>query len=247
MENFIKINSFMRDTANHNVIIPKLVSPEMEYLKNNLWLAEEKIDGTCICLYFELNDSKIVSSEMRGHKDNSQIPAPLIKVLNEIINKISPVMEKEFGPKMIIDPATKTEIEKKFTGNITIYGEGYGNKIAKVGPKYIKDHVDFIMFDYDVNGRYATPSAARDFANTLGLRFVPVISEGMTIQDAIEYVKDGFKSFVAEDESLIAEGLVLKNPAGILDHNSKPLYIKVKYKDLQDYKRLCPDAESFKI
>lgn len=247
MENFIKINSFMRDVANHNAIIPQLVSPEMEYLKNNLFVAEEKIDGTCICLYFELVDSKIVASEMRGHRENSQIPTPLIKVLNEIINKISPIIEREFGPKMIIDPETKTEIEKKFTGNLTIYGEGYGNKIAKVGPRYIKDRVDFIMFDYDVNGRYATPFAARDFANTLGLTFVPVISEGMTIQDAIEYVKDGFKSFIAEDKSLIAEGLVLKTPVGIVDHKLKPLYIKIKYKDLQDYKKFCPNAESFKI
>ena len=58
----------------------------------------------------------------------------------------------------------------------------------------------------------------------------------MTIPEAIEYVKKGFKSTIAENKDYDAEGLVLKTPTGLLRRNGERLVTKIKTVDFRKYR-----------
>ena len=63
-----------------------------------------------------------------------------------------------------------------------------------------------------------------------------VISLGQfTIDEAIDYVKKGFKDPLAEDDSYVAEGLVLKTPDGLLRKNGDRIIFKIKHGDFEKY------------
>lgn len=55
----------------------------------------------------------------------------------------------------------------------------------------------------------------------------------MTIPEAIEFVRNGFKSTIAENKDYEAEGLVLKTPDGLLGRNGERLITKIKTKDFR--------------
>ena len=50
----------------------------------------------------------------------------------------------------------------------------------------------------------------------------------MTIDEAIEFVKKGFKSTIAENKDYNAEGLVLKSPHGIRTRMGQRIIFKIK-------------------
>ena len=56
-----------------------------------------------------------------------------------------------------------------------------------------------------------------------------------TIDEAIDYVKKGFKDPLAEDDSYVAEGLVLKTPDGLLRKNGDRIIFKIKHCDFEKY------------
>ena len=57
----------------------------------------------------------------------------------------------------------------------------------------------------------------------------------MSLSDAIEFVKNGFRSKLAEDITLPAEGLVLKTACGLLDRGGNRLITKLKTCDFTKY------------
>ena len=120
------------------------------------------------------------------------------------------------------------------TTSITLYGEGYGAKIQK-GGNYISSDVDFILFDIKVGKWWLQRDAVEDIADELNIKVVPLIGY-MTIPEAIEYVKKGFKSTIAENKDYDAEGLVLKTPTGLLRRNGERLVTKIKTVDFRKYR-----------
>ena len=79
---YTKINTvFFRDT--NNIIMPydSLVSPELEWLRNCKFDAEEKIDGTNMRIELsctDVNSNEIIwSLNIKGKTDNAQIPKEL--------------------------------------------------------------------------------------------------------------------------------------------------------------------------
>ena len=106
----------------------------------------------------------------------------------------------------------------------TIYGEGYGRKIQGCGSKYIKEGVNFIGFDVkiQVGGiSYWLLRENRDSVfKALNTPTCPYKGQ-FTIDEAIKYVRKGFKSEIAEDKEFLAEGLVLRSPCGLLDRRGK--------------------------
>ena len=64
----------------------------------------------------------------------------------------------------------------------------------------------------------------------------------MTIPQAIEYVKKGFKSSISENKDLDAEGLVLKTPNGLLARNGNRIIPKIKHCDFTKYKAVYGDS-----
>lgn len=215
---------FKRDEK--NVIIPtKLTLPEFGYLKDCKWEATEKIDGTNMRVELtpEIDDNgELVNLliEFKGRTDNAQIPSHLLAKMQTLFDKNS-LIECFY-------PCGKEDLCP-----VTIFGEGYGMKIQK-GGNYIKDGVDFILFDVKVGKWWLNREACEKIASELGLKIVPLIGM-MTLKEAIEYVKQGFKSTIAENKDYDAEGLVLKTPNGLLRRNGERLITKIKTVDFRKY------------
>lgn len=223
---------FKRDEK--NVIIPtKLTLPEFGYLKDCKWEATEKIDGTNMRVELtpEIDDNgELVNLliEFKGRTDNAQIPAHLLAKMQTLFDKNS-LIECFY-------PCGKEDLCP-----VTIFGEGYGMKIQK-GGNYIKDGVDFILFDVKVGKWWLNREACEKIASELGLKIVPLIGM-MTLKEAIEYVKQGFKSTIAENKDYDAEGLVLKTPNGLLRRNGERLITKIKTVDFRKYESVYGDKQ----
>lgn len=212
---------FKRDDK--NIIIPdQFTYPEFEYLKDNKWECTEKIDGTNIRieLDFNVHDDGVreVNVNFKGRTDEATIPAHLYRRLKELFDNVNWLE--------IFDITSTT--------SITLYGEGYGTKIQK-GGNYISSGVDFILFDVKVDKWWLQRDAVEDVANKLNIKVVPLIGY-MTIPEAVEYVKKGFKSTIAENKDYDAEGLVLKTTTGLLRRNGERLITKIKTVDFRKYR-----------
>lgn len=230
MAEYQKIQTlFKRDEK--NIIIPTMFTiPEFEYLKDCKWEATEKIDGTNMRVELSpiINESgelKDITIEFKGRTDKAQIPQHLLDKMHSLFNK-----EK-------LRAVFYSNTDKPT--HITLYGEGYGVKIQK-GGNYIKEGVDFILFDVKVGNWWLNREACENITTELGLKIVPLMGY-MTIQEAIDFVKKGFKSTIAENKDYDAEGLVLKTPNGLLLRNGERLITKIKTVDFRKYLNVYGD------
>lgn len=237
-----KIDTIFKRDAN-NIIMPYagFVYPELEWLRNCKFEATEKIDGTNIRIEMRrvINSDNTITFdvEYKGKTDNANMPKHLETFLKETypIEKVV----ASFGFPMTITPDTDEtgELwEKVMNGPelYTLYGEGYGVKI-QAGGNYIKNGVGFIMFDVKIGDMYLLRDSVVDIASKLGAPVVPYIGE-FTIDEAIEYVRKGFKSTIAENKDYDAEGLVLKAPLGLRTRRGDRIVFKIKTCDFIKYR-----------
>lgn len=162
----------------------------------------------------------------KGRTDKANIPEHLLTKLNWL-----------FDREHLMEALNITDETQNC--NITLYGEGYGAKIQK-GGNYISNDVNFILFDVKVGKWWLDREAIKDIANKLGINAVPLMGY-MTIPEAIEYVKKGFKSTIAENKDYDAEGLVLKAPCGLLKRDGERLITKIKTVDFRKYQLAYPN------
>ena len=146
-----------------------------------------------------------------GKTDNAQIPTILIGALQ--------------------DTFTNEKMKQCFpdTDNVCLYGEGYGKKIQK-GGNYLPDRADFILFDVKVGNWWLTREANEDIATKLDINVVPIIGI-MKLEEAVEYVKKGYKSTIAENKEYMAEGLIMKPVTELSNRRGERIISKIKYKD----------------
>ena len=246
-----KINTiFMRDAK--NVIMPyePFVEPEFEYLRGLKWRAEEKIDGTNMRIEVtkeEVLDYTMDPSVLKGVKfniriagktDNAQIPKNLLKHMQEKYTNekiLGALGLKEFIPVSEWKSMYNWDDYSKIPTIYTIYGEGYGEGIQS-GGWYIKGGNEFIVFDVKVNDIYLKTEARDEIATKLGAPIVP-FKGYFTLDEAIDYVRNGFRSVVAESpEVKMAEGLVLRTDLGLRNRMGDRLIVKIKYGDFQKYR-----------
>lgn len=228
MRDYPKIQTLFKRDAKNIIIPSQYTLEEFEYLKFNKFECTEKIDGTNIHIdlapVINTDIDEIVDYKMvfNGRTEKAIIPEHLLVKLKSIFDKDTLV---NYFYK-------NNEATKDCT--ITLYGEGYGNKIQK-GGNYIKDGVDFILFDIKVGKWWLNRTSIEVIAKDLNLKIVPLIGY-MTIPEAIEYVKKGFKSVIAENKDYDAEGLVLKTPNGLLLRNGERVILKIKTGDFNKFK-----------
>ena len=246
-----KINTiFMRDAK--NVIMPyePFTEPEFEYLRGLKWRAEEKIDGTNMRIEVtkeEVLDYTMDPSVLKGVKfniriagktDNAQIPKNLLKHMQEKYTNekiLGALGLKEFIPVSEWKSMYNWDDYSKIPSIYTIYGEGYGEGIQS-GGWYIKGGNEFIVFDVKVNDIYLKTEARDEIATKLGAPIVP-FKGYFTLDEAIDYVRNGFRSVVAESpEVKMAEGLVLRTDLGLRNRMGNRLIVKIKYEDFQKYR-----------
>ncbi len=206
MKEYHKIQSiFKRDPENDYRFTNEYSSPEFEYLKNNEWGFTEKVDGTNIRVIWNGN-----SVRFGGKTDNAQIPTFLYDRLNELFPKELMLSKYPHMP-------------------MTLYGEGYGARIQKSGGNYKSNGVDFVLFDVLIDNWWLLRGNTKDISLNLGVDIVPIVGTG-DLSVAIEMCKKGFNSYWGDFE---AEGIVLRNPIGLMNRAGHRIITKVKCKDFK--------------
>lgn len=257
MQFYQKINTcFKRDmdkkSPTYNCIQPfeELTTPEFELLRklNAKWEATEKVDGECTSIHLipnilgahgtdgngqEFDYEYIV--EVHGKTDNANMRPEEVKLLQEIgdVEKLveaftyeRPVPENGEGVTDLVKPSVEC----------IIFGETYGKGMQKPGGRYCKDRLKFICFDIRVGNVWLKRDAVEDICKKLDIDVVPYLGE-MTLDEAIEKVKQGFLSQVSEDPTLEAEGVVLRAPLGMLDRMGRRIITKVKTADFRNLQK----------
>lgn len=201
----------------------------------NAWIegGKKDIPSGLMALIAERIGAPVVHfyTEIHGRTANANIPAHLKAWMEENI-PTEKVLEV-FGLKEYMSEEEANTIDLKIPR--IIYGEGYGAKIQK-GGNYIADHAEFIPFDVQVGDWMLSRENVEDIAQKLGIDCVPVIGE-FTIDEAIDFVRQGFKSRVAKaNPDYLAEGLVLKTPDNIRFRNGERICLKIKTQDFVKYR-----------
>jgi len=210
-----KIQSiFKRDEKTHKFILGDYSLPEFEYLKDNVWVFTEKVDGTNVrCIY----DGKDVY--FRGRTDRAQLPTFLYDRLRELF---SAEKLKEVFPSVGKDENAEW---------VCLYGEGYGNRIQAAGKNYIPGGVDFVLFDVRIGRWWLKREDVEEIADSLDIGAVPIVGEG-TLSDAVDMVKAGFTSrWSTADNVFLAEGLVLRPKVDLFARNGSRIITKLKTRD----------------
>ncbi len=211
MTEYTKIPTiFKRDTTGSKKLIEGAFCDETtEFLKDNVWVCTEKIDGTNIGIVW---DGHKVSYQ--GRTERAQLPTHLTAKLIEMFggNDAEELFEQKFGDMPVI-----------------LFGEGYGAKIQS-GEKY-RDDVSFILFDVYLPYKHLwlKRDAVEDIATAFGVDVVPIIIEG-TLNEAVAYVKSKPKSTIGSADM---EGLVCKPKQELLDRQGHRIIVKVKACDFK--------------
>lgn len=251
-----KINTIFKRDAN-NVIMPydEFAVPELEWLRDCKFDAEEKVDGTNtrIEVTREFITSDIGNNigikwnvAYKGKTDNAQIPKMLYAYLTTeltedmVLNALGLSKEMYVTDELMQEKTwsvlnTQFNVyeldETKIPKRYTLYGEGFGAGIQS-GGYYRKDN-SFIGFDVKVDDMYLLRENRDEIFKKLGVDIVPFMGT-FTVDEAIEFVKKGFNSKVAEEPHL-AEGLVLRTPIGLQSRRGERIIFKVKTCDFQKY------------
>ena len=215
-KHYQKIQSvFYRDPENNfkTLIEGEYSIREFEQLANSTWIGTEKIHGSNTTVMF---DGETVT--FGGKSDNSQIHAGLISYLKEKFTKenMSRVFDYDMDDGLF---------------DVQLYGEGFGAGIQKGGGQY-REGQEFILFDVRVDEWWLKRSDVVEVAKALNIPVVPVVCVG-TLGDIIEFVRDGFFSRVADDETLLAEGIVAVPEVQLFCRNGDRVITKVKYRDFE--------------
>jgi hypothetical protein len=213
MITYQKINTiYKRDmaSASKRMIVGEWSQPEFEYLKDNRWEWTEKIDGTNIRVHWD--GAQVLFG---GRTDKADIPEHLLQMLQ---GKFTPELMQE-----VFKPQDEGEV------SVTLFGEGYGVKIQK-GGNYMRKQVGFILFDIRIGNWWLKRMDCEALAQQLDIPVVPVVGYG-TLQEAVDFVKKGFKSTIAENKDYDAEGLVLKPAVDLLARNGQRIVAKIKHCD----------------
>ncbi|QEP41893.1 hypothetical protein D5085_01260 [Ectothiorhodospiraceae bacterium BW-2] len=197
---------YLRDPATkHKTLLEgQFAKPEFEYLKNNIWVFTEKVDGTNIRVQW---DGDHVS--FAGKTDHAETPKFLLDKLDELFTAEAFAMHK-------LPP-------------LCLYGEGYGAKIQKGGGNYIPDGVSFILFDINIDGIWLERQNVEDIAQKLVIDSVPMIGEG-TLLEGIERVKNGYDSRLRLTPP---EGLVMRPKVELVNRRGERVITKIKINDFE--------------
>ena len=213
MKEYIKIETvFARDVDGTKKLIEGQYRDEtVQFARNLPWMWTEKIDGTNIGVVWDGH-----SVSYQGRTERAQIPAPLVNRLSELFGGETneELFEQKFGETKVI-----------------LYGEGFGNKIQKVGSQYIPDSVDFVLFDVYLPDQdlWMKRESVEDIANAFDIRVVPVVFIG-TIDEAVDVIKQKPMSTIG---TAPMEGVVGRPCVELKDRMGRRLIVKIKARDFE--------------
>lgn len=207
MKEYHKIQTvYLRDPATrHKTLLEgQFAKPEFDYLKNDIWVFTEKVDGTNIRVKW---DGEQVF--FAGKTDRADTPEFLL-------DKFSELFYSEIFQANKLPP-------------LCLYGEGYGAKIQKGGGNYIPDGVSFILFDVNVDGIWLEHDNVEDIAEKLMIKVVPIVGEG-TLLEGVAMVKGGYESKLRKTPP---EGIVMRPKVELFNRRGERVIAKIKAKDFR--------------
>ena len=211
MKQYEKIETvFCRDmNGTKRLILDNYRNPTIAYLKDNMWLFTEKVDGTNIRVHWD--GHKV---EFGGRTDKAQIPGPLLNKLNEMFmtTEAEELFEQTWSDKDVI-----------------LFGEGYGPKMQN-GGDYRSD-VSFILFDVLVENNYQEREWVEKTAQMFNIDVVPIVLTG-TIQDGIDYVMKHPQSTMG---TAMMEGVVGRPMIELRDRRGERVIVKIKWEDFKHF------------
>jgi ATP-dependent RNA circularization protein (DNA/RNA ligase family) len=205
MKKYNKINSVYKRDLKGKFLLKDWADPAFEYLKDNVWVYTEKVDGTNVRVCWDKDLKKVVFG---GRTDAAQMPVFLIEKLNDLFT---------------VDKFLSLYADC----SMVLYGEGYGAKIQKGGDNYNPNGSDFVLFDILIADFWLERENVQAIADKLGLRTVPIIGEGSLLK-AIEMCETGFHS---KWGPFIAEGIVARPKTELKTRRGDRIITKVKWKD----------------
>ena len=205
---------FKRDEITKRIIECDYSLPEFEYLKDNLWIFTEKVDGTNIRVMWD--GGNVVFG---GKTDSAQMPVFLLYKLQELFEGIQ-------KRQLLKETFSKDGVP---FGEVCLYGEGYGAKIQGGGGNYNPNGVDFVLFDVNIGGIWLERGNVEDIAEKLGIRAVPIVGEG-TLSEAVERTRVGFNSQWGD---FIAEGIVARPKNELMTRRGERIITKIKQRDFK--------------
>lgn len=216
-------NLYHRSDETHKLIPGSLRQDENDLI--SYWLVTEKIDGTNIRVILDLHGRV----DVRGRSDNANVPGDLSTWIESKIEQADiPLLFEYLGCD-----------DSCF---VTLYGEGYGAGIQKVGRQYSPDK-KLRLFDV-VTTRYTTPETALNWwrpwgdvltaAAIIGIKTVPYL--GTFVLDGVyDYVKRGYPSVVADHEAgnlVLMEGVIARTDPYLYNWRGDRVLFKLKGVDL---------------
>jgi hypothetical protein len=217
MNQYHKIQTvFLRnpDTNFKTLLEGRFAKPDFEFLANNDWIWTEKVDGTNIRVMWNGRDVRF-----NGKTDNANIPGVLFQVLHETFTK--ELMSTVFG-----EAGDHDGLQEDLA--VCLYGEGFGGKIQK-GSHYAPQQ-GFILFDVKIGSLWLERDSVVDIAHKLDIQVVPVVGRG-TLFEAVEFARTGYKSVIAVNTELPAEGLIMKPATELFNRRGERVITKIKFKD----------------
>lgn len=206
MKPYHKIHSvFKRDPAmNHRtLLLDEYAKPEFKYLRNNVWIFTEKIDGTNIRIMSNADGTVTFG----GRTDNANIPAKLFNRLCEL-----------FPPN--------GKLAEQFPDGACLYGEGYGAGIQKGGGNYSPTS-EFVLFDVLVGRWWLEQGNVEEIAKILDIEIAPFVGSG-NLGDMINLVSH---DLISSWGNFQAEGIVARPGIELFGRNGERIITKLKTKD----------------
>lgn len=207
------LNVFKRDPeTNHKTLIwGDWSMPEFGYLADNQWVCTEKIDGTNVRVIFDPTTPDEVV--FKGRTDEAQLPKSALDHLTEL-----------FQPRL-------DSMTYHFSKPVCLYGEGFGGKIQRVGPKY--GPTSFRLFDINIDGVWLKQETVEELGMLLNIPVAPIIQKS-SLWVAIQRVQRGFMSeLTAPGTPLTAEGLVCKPAVELNSRVNRRIITKIKHVDFR--------------
>jgi hypothetical protein len=212
-------NVWKRDPDNNykTLIEGGWASEAFRYLRMAEWCATEKVDGMNIrVIYDPLADPNFLPDgavSIGGRTDKAQLPGDLLGTLVDMF------------------PANRLHWTLEGDCVTTLYGEGYGPGIQKVGGLYREDK-SFILFDVKVGSVWLERDNVEAVAKALEIESVPTILYG-SLHGLIQAVRSGRTSEIG-GEGCPMEGLVCRPKVELQDRFGQRIITKIKTKDFAE-------------
>lgn len=179
-----------------------------------IWDCYEKLDGSNFQIFWDGYKITLI-----GRQEESDTPKHIQTYFDEKFsnNETEELLEQTFHNKPMV-----------------FYFEAIGKKIQTYGARY--GDVRFVLLDvYNVNNNsWWSYDGIKELARALNVEYKPLLLENVTLDGAIEFVKDTRFSEIAKSP-LPMEGLVCIPHQELKDSNGDRIIVKIKGKDF------CPD------